>query len=191
MHRRAIEINSDYIQSRYNLATLLNIQGKWESAVAEVDEILAKGFVHADYFNLKGIARLWQNRPEEALDQFKKSIDLKGDKTLAFMGIGSALSALGNYRQAEWFFRIANRKQPDSIMVLFLLVDNSLKADNKLAALKWTDYLLGRHSIQTIHGWLETLPTYYRSPPVSVEQIASMIKERTIAMGKRMISADP
>ena len=94
MHRRAIEIDPNYIQSRYNLSVLLNIQGEWEDVINEVDEILQRGFVHQDYYNLKGLAQLWQNRPEEALDQFRKSIALKGDKTLAFMGIGSALSAL-------------------------------------------------------------------------------------------------
>lgn len=187
MHRRALEKDPYYIQSRYNLSVLLNIQGKWDAAVAEIEKILSRGLVHQDYYDLKGLARLWQDRPEEALAQFRESIALAGDKTFAYMGIGSALSKLGSYRQANWFFRKAIHGQPDSIMVLFLLIDNAVSAGDQSIANKWTERLLATHALPVIESWLKTLPTYYRSPPVSVERIAPIIVERAKALNDRMI----
>jgi tetratricopeptide (TPR) repeat protein len=178
MHRRALQLDPDYIRSRYDLAVLLSAKGQWNTAAEEIDKILAKGIISQDYYNLKGLIRLWQNRPDEALLEFRKSIRLQGDKAKAFLGAGAALSALGYYPKADWFMRLAHNGQPDSIMIVFGLIDNAVRAGNAQKAGVWADYLLREHTLQEIGGWLALLPTFHQAPPISTSRITPPIIER-------------
>ena len=177
-YRQALEQDPNYIQGRYDLSVLLTIQGEWKDAGCEIDYILNKGLVHEDYYNLKGIICLWQNHPEEALLLFRKSLRSAENKSKACLGIGASLCAMGFYDRADRFLRLAYNGQPDSIVNLFLLVENAIRAGDMSTARNWADRLLSNHSLQETETWLKLLPTFFQSPPVSIERIAPLITEQ-------------
>lgn len=182
LYQEALRRDPEYVRAGYDLSVLLSATGQMEAAKCEIDKILNAGYVHEDYYNLKGTILMWQQQPEAALVQFRTSLSLTKNKTKPFIGIGSALSALGHYRQAEWFLRLAHNAQPDSIATLFLLIENGiLNVDDNSSAI-WTQRLLRDHSLQTIEKWLKMLPTFYQMPPVSVDRIASKIYGRASAL---------
>ena len=125
---------------------------------------------------------MWQQQPEAALVQFRKALRLTENKTRPFIGIGSALCAMGHHRQAAWFLRLAHNAQPDAIVTLFLLIENALNADNPVEVEQWTQRLLNDHSLPTIETWLDRLPTFYQMPPVSVDRVAASIYDRASAL---------
>ena len=182
LYRQALERNPDYIQARYDLSVLLTIQGKWKDAVCEIDHILDKGLVHEDYYNLKGIIRLWQKQPQEALFLFRKSLKTAENKRNACLGIGASLCAMGYYVRADRFLRLAYNDQPDSIVNVFLLIENAICAGDMSTARNWTDCLLNDHSLQETETWLKQLPTFFQTPPVSVARIAPLISEQAQRM---------
>ena len=186
LYRKSLEKDPEYIQARFNLSTLLSMQGRFEEAMVEIDRILAKGFVHEDYFNLKANIHLWQHQPQAALDLFRKSLQVAVNREKAFIGIGSALSTMDHHHRAEWFFRLAHNRLPHAILIDFLLIDNALAAGDVAMAINWTDRLLESHTLAEIKAWLAQLPTFYQSPPVNVERIRPVIKERINVMSTPM-----
>jgi tetratricopeptide (TPR) repeat protein len=178
LYRKALERDPEYIYAIYNLSALLSATGNLDEAGRIIDTILNKGYVHEDYYNLKGTILMWQQQPKAALDQFRCAFRLTETKAKPFIGIGSALCAMGHHRQAAWFLRLAHNAQPDSIVTLFLLIENALNADNPVEIEKWTQRLLNDHSLPTIEKWLDMLPTFYKMPPVSVDRVAATIYAR-------------
>lgn len=180
LYRKALERDPTYTHARYNLSVLLGATGQLDAAEREVDIILGNGHDHADYRNLKGNILMWRQQPEAALSQFRKALALADNKAQTFIGIGAALSAMGHFRQANWFLRLAHKAFPDAIVPLFLLIENALAADNSIAVDGWVERLLSDHSLPTITHWLQRLPTYYQMPPVSAWRIAAPIQERIL-----------
>ena len=186
LYRQSLEINPDYVQGRYDLSVLLTMQGHWEEALIEIDRIIDQGLVHEDYYNLKGIICLWQKQPEKALFFFKKSLDVAENKTKAYMGIGAALSTMGFHFRADQFLRKAHNGQPDAILSVLLLIENSLRAGDDSTAANWADRLLETQRLPEIEIWLKRLPTFYQSPPISIEVVAPLIGDRALAMSGRI-----
>ena len=178
LYHKALDLDPEYTPARYDLSVLLSVTGQLEAANREIDKILEKGYLHENYYTLKGTILMWQQQPEAALIQFKKSLALTENKFKPFIGIGSALSAMGQYRQAEWFLRLAHNSQPDSMVTLFMLIENAIKNNDLMKAEKWTKQLLKDHSLSTIEKWLHRLPTNYQVPPISGDRIAATIYDR-------------
>ena len=185
-YQRSLEINPEYVQARFDLSVLLAMQGRWDAAIAEIDQIIAKGIIHENYFNLKALARLWKNQPDEALYLFKVALNIANIKTNSLVGTGASLCATGQHRQAERFLHRAYDAQPDSIMMLFLLIENAIKGEDFNQAEKWTQQLLKDHGLVTIQKWLGVLPTFYQFPPLSADLIAAYIYSETIPIVQEM-----
>jgi len=133
------------------------------------------------YLSLKGFILLWQENYDEALLSLKKAFKITPDKITILMSTGVTLNLIGDHEAAELLLLRAAEKAPREIMILFYLIENSIRADDKTKERKYTDQLFTLFDLTTIGECLALLPKQRRYPPVSVEVVSPVIKKILIA----------
>jgi len=178
--KKVLDINPDYNRGRYDFIQILITSGKWDEASKNADRLISKAKNHEGYLNIKGFILLKQNRPEEAIEYFQKSLKIAPNFKTTLMYMGSALSLSGYYSRADWFLNRAAQKSSGDIMNYFCLLENSLRAGDESGAEKYTEKLFTLFSLKTIETNLKILSRNYRSAPVSQELIYPIIKRKLI-----------
>lgn len=105
LFHRALELDPDYANARYNLA--LNYLGAQQLAKAHKElTILASS--HADLpdlWLLLGVVRMQQGAPQDAVDLFMRALQLEPRKARYWNGLGVAYAQLYRYADAEYALR--------------------------------------------------------------------------------------
>ena len=182
LYKEALKIDPEFLKVRYDLIKPLILMEKWEEASENADVLISnsKGYINEDYFNLKGFILLWQKRPKEALRYFKKALSRAPNKSNILFNTGVALSLMGSHKNAEWFLHRAAQKSTGDIMILFCLIENSLRANDGSSAEKYTEKLFALFALKTIETNLKMLSRNYRSAPLSQELIYPIIKRKLV-----------
>lgn len=176
-YEQAIKIDPLFIKVRYDLASQLVLMGRMEEAIKHADIIIAKGSGRSDYFYLKGLALLWQNRPEDSLPYLRKALSLAPNKAHTLLNMGVCLTLMGKYNSGLWFLSRAARLATRDINPLLSLIENRVRAKDLSGAKQYVNKLLSLHNIKAIKYRLEILHKNFSFAPVSKEFVTPVIEE--------------
>jgi len=178
LYKKAVHICPKYNISQYNMILALVKDGRWEEASENADLLLSKRHDYKDYLDLKGFILLKQKRPGEAIPYLKSALRIAPNYGKAILNIGVALSLTGEHEQARWFLRRASQMSPNEIIILFSLIQNSLRTGDKQDTDKYIERLFTSFNIKDIIIGLIELPNDNLSVPVSRKILAPVIAKK-------------
>jgi tetratricopeptide (TPR) repeat protein len=112
MRRRLEKYPHDFL-AHYNLAALLQTQGKLDAAIEFYKTALQEDPRSATAHNSLGTALLAQENLPDAISELRKSLDCDPTYTSAHYNLARALAANGNLPQSIGEFEAVLQKQPD------------------------------------------------------------------------------
>lgn len=175
-YKQSLELNPDFINSRFDLANALTLQGNFAQALEQIDIVIAKNDQQSRFFNLKSLLLLRLDRPHEAADSSHEAMQRTFvNKERYFYNTGVTLTMAGHFSQGMWFLKRALQQYPDDRRVLYSLVENRIMADDSDGTKQFVLQLLNRQSISTLKQDLELLRRDYSSVPVNTDLIAPPI----------------
>jgi tetratricopeptide (TPR) repeat protein len=185
-YNQSLQLNPDFIISRFDLANALALQGNFEEALEQINIVIAKNDQQSRFFNLKTMLLLWLDRPQEAAECSPQAMQRTFvNKERYFYNTGVALSKAGHFSQGEWFLKRALQQFPGDRRILYSLIENRMLAGNTSDATQYALQLLDRHGIPSLKRDMDRLHTDYSSVPVNVDLIAPIIiKVAQDAIGK-------
>ena len=178
LYDAAISIDPSHTRAMFNKALTLANMGRWEETKNIMEILIPYKKPSWEYCNLLGFALLKQNDPVEALNYFRKALQLSPTKSFLYLNIGTCLNTMGHHSQAIWFLRQSHQMSPDNIIPLFCLIDNELTSGNAVMFHRDTSYLLKRFSIDQIEAGLLRFSRETTLPSVSTEALKSLISEK-------------
>jgi Flp pilus assembly protein TadD len=105
---------------RFLLALALTRCGRYEDALSHLDDLIEKRPDDRKSLNLKGVIRLIQNQPQEALVLFRQCLKLEPAEAHYYLNVGTGLHLLGDFQRAELFLLQALRNtKRDRIALLW------------------------------------------------------------------------
>jgi len=174
---KAISIDPSNTKSMYNKALALAKMGRWEETKNIMETLLSHERPSWEYCSLFGSALLKQNDPVEALNYFRKALQLSPTNSYLYLNIGTCLNTMGHHSKANWFLRRSLQMSPDNIIPLFCLIDNELIAGNTVMLHRDTDYLLKKFSIDQIEAGFLRFARETMLPSISTEALESLISD--------------
>jgi tetratricopeptide (TPR) repeat protein len=177
LYDRAISINPTHPKTMYNKALTLADMGRWEETKNIMNLLISNEIPSWENYNLLGMALLKLNDPADALNYFRKALQISPGNVYLYMNIGACLNKLGHHFRANWFLRQSHQRSPDSIVYLLCLIDAELTSGNTVALLRDTSNLLKRFSINQIKAGLLRFSRESLLPPVSTKALESLVSE--------------
>jgi len=110
-YRKALELDPTCASAHFNLAVTLVQAGKFREAESHYRTALAGGPT-AETHNGLGYVLAREGRPDEAVGEFRKAIDLDPKYTPAYNNIADALAAQGKLEEAERYYRRSLEEKP-------------------------------------------------------------------------------
>jgi tetratricopeptide (TPR) repeat protein len=155
--KKAIEERPDADVYRYRMATVNFKQRQWETARLNLDKVLGKHPRYFDALNLKGIVLLHEKKPVDALQAFKKCLELHPQPLQGVIYAGVALAILHQYPRAELYFKTAHQHRPDDPMILLRLIDMNLKTGDEAEVERFQHQLFAATTMRDITNKLMVL----------------------------------
>ncbi|MEM7609749.1 MAG: tetratricopeptide repeat protein, partial [Myxococcota bacterium] len=122
--RRALRCDERFVPALTALVKASLRQGREELAQSILDQALAVDDENAELHFLKGtMLRGEAGRSGDALNEFRRAVQLRPDYTDARMALGLALLAGGNYQEALQNFQAAANLAPQLVAVHLNLAD--------------------------------------------------------------------
>ena len=98
--------------------------GDLNGASNMLDTLIKSNILNPLIFNLSGILDIRFKRFNEAINKFRKAIDLDKEYAEAYFNIGNLLHNLGNFNEAETYLKSAINSNPNYIKAIFILGEN-------------------------------------------------------------------
>ncbi|MDD2467283.1 MAG: tetratricopeptide repeat protein [Desulfobulbus sp.] len=175
-YNQSLELNPDFINSRFDLAEALTLQGNFAQALEQIDKVITQNDLQSRFFNLKTMLLLRLGRPQEAAECSHEAMQRTFvNKERYFYNTGVALTKAGHLSQGMWFLRRAAQHFPDDRRVLCSLVENRIMADDAILAKKYITQLLAGQNITTLKQDLGELRHDYSTVPVNIDLISPKI----------------
>ena len=114
LYQHAISVVPDNYLARFNLAAVLEAQGRTDDAVALLREAVRVRPYYVPARAELGQLLAVQGHSDEALGELQTAVKLRPDDALARFRLGSVLGSLGRAPEAEEEFAQAIRLQPDN-----------------------------------------------------------------------------
>ena len=111
-YRRCIEVAPDFLEARYNYATLLLLQNKISAAIAQLEELITREPEQPYYRNLKAVAYTRTSDFESAASEYAVLLEKSPNQPAAWIAYGNALNIIGNPEGAIAAYRKASRLMP-------------------------------------------------------------------------------
>ena len=175
---KALHIYPDQQRARFNMVLALIKMGNWETAIKHIDLILPTYYNHYHCLNLKGYVLLKQKKPKAAMQYFTSALQIVPDDRNVNLNAGIALGLMGNYQQAERYLKKADHVSSNDMIVLLCIVENRLKAGDKLSAVKYLDNLRRLFSADTIVTFVKNLSKDKSAIPLSGDLLIQFIKDQ-------------
>jgi tetratricopeptide (TPR) repeat protein len=179
-YQKALALDQGNTKIRFEFAKTLFLLGDLEKAQINADILLKSGVKNPDYYNITGFILLWKDCPGEALTFFEKALsyDPYNYKSI-LINTGYALSELGYYDRAEWFYKYVVKYKPQmGIYEFFLLIENSIKSNNHKKADYFSDLLFDNFPLYNILAELKNLDQKKTHPPLRKSNIDFFIREK-------------
>ena len=103
----------------------------WNTALDNLNQLMAGHPGNFDYNYLKGYVLLNQNQYGAALQYFEQCLNLVSENQQALLGAGICNNLLGHYKRAEAIFRQALKNAPHDDLTLLWLVETNLNVDDR------------------------------------------------------------
>jgi len=175
----AVTLDPDYTRGRYDLATILIVNGKWDIAEKHTDYLLGIDSAHEKYLCLKGLLFMHAGKYDVAIDYFRRSLISYPFLKESLMNLGIAYSLKGNYSSAEVYLIRAHQVPPKNSMIpLMGLIENTIRAADYKGAQKYAGVLSNRYSRSAINSQLEDLSKDLLSLFLSAESISTFIEQQ-------------
>lgn len=114
LYQHAIAVVPDNYLARFNLAAVLEAQGRTDDAVAQLREAVRVRPYYVPARAELGQLLAVEGHPGEALEELQTAVKLRPDDAIARFRLGSVLGSLGRVNEAEEEFEQAIRLQPDN-----------------------------------------------------------------------------
>jgi tetratricopeptide (TPR) repeat protein len=137
------------------LALALTRCGRYEEALSHLDDLIEKRSDDRKALNVKGVIRLIQNQPQEALDLFRRCLKLAPAESAYYLNAGAGLHLLGDYQRAEVFLLQALRDTQRDRIALLWNAKNYLAMGKPSMADPLLDELVAKLPFDVLNTWLE------------------------------------
>lgn len=132
----AIRYDSNFSKAYLNYASLLYTQNRPKEAEEYIDEALNDPLYdqRARAFMIQGMIRQQLGKHEQAIESFRRSLALDRTNPAAMFGVAVSSYEVGNYIQAERYYRQArenSQASPDSLLLGIRIADKLNDADAK------------------------------------------------------------
>ena len=178
IYETAIGINPKSDKIRHDLVTALILNSDWNNALKNVNILIKSNNDNEVYHSLKGFILLWQGDYKKALISLKKALKIAPYKITTLINTGVALDFIGDHDTAELFLLRSHRSAPEEIMIFFYLIENSIRAGNKIKLENYTNQLFESFRTQTIKKRLDSLSIQRKYPPVTIKLILPIINKQ-------------
>jgi tetratricopeptide (TPR) repeat protein len=158
--RKSHESSPRSINPKYRLALALIKTDRLDEALSKLNPIFSEQPQYVPGLNLKGIILWKQHRPREALQLFRKCIQLAPRNGRLLINIGASFHALGDYRKAELFFKEALRRTARARIALLWRVKNQLEAGDESTIDADLEELLSKAPPDKLITWLHKCFTH-------------------------------
>jgi len=175
---KALHIYPDQQRARFNMVLALIKMGKWEAALKHIDLILPTYYNHNHCLNLKGYVLLKQKKPKAAMQYFTSALQMAPDDRNVNLNAGIALGLMGNYQQGERYLKRADQVSSNDMIVLLCIVENRLKAGDKLSAVKYLENLRRLFSADTVVTFVKNISKDKSAIPLSSDLLIQFIQDQ-------------
>lgn len=175
--KKSLAVNPHFVNGLFHLSQAYFKKGQFSMALNQINKLIESTSPQSRFYNVQGLALLWEGKPVSALRAYQNAMYLLKDKKTAYYGLGTALSRSGYYHQARWFLLQARNQEKQSLRIALTLLENSIRAQNPALVKKDALYIFEKFDIKTISEVLKILPTEYSSAPVDVKLIKPIIVE--------------
>lgn len=178
-YRKAIQSDPGFLKAKHHLALCLTGARQWEKALAAADNLIKTAGDRAgpEYYQTRGVIRLWMDAPEDALASFEQALlkaPYRSPELLYYTG--SALSRTGQYDRAQCLYRLAQNRQPLRIRTFFLMIENSARAGDSTAAEQYAKILFSEFDVYDIFTTMKKLPLPGRTGPLEKRLVTPVLK---------------
>jgi len=174
-YEKALKIDPNHTKNRFNLAKTLARHGNFTKAAAEMEVILSKGRLHADYYELLGYTYLWLDDPDKALPLLRKALELAPGNPRILLYIGNCMSLIGYYDRAQWFLKLAQKNGGHDVSVSLNLIQNALLNNDLPTAKKTSKRMLESFPLPLILKNLEMSEERYKKVPIDHSHLTTFI----------------
>jgi tetratricopeptide (TPR) repeat protein len=175
-YNQSLDLNPNFINSRFDLAETLTLQGNFTKALEQIDLIITQNDLQSRYFNLRTMLLLRLGRHKEAAECSHEAMQRTlVNKERYFYNTGVALTKAGYLSQGMWFLNNAWQCFPDDRRILFSLLENRIMADDAKLSQKYVTHLLAGQDITTLRQDLEGLRHDYSAVPIDIDLISPQI----------------
>lgn len=115
---QALELNPGAISVRFQRARILYEQKKYDEALAELENVLSVDQFHQDALQLAGYISALEGKDEQALEYYKKYLQLNPSNAQVRMKIAYDLAKAGDPRGAMHLIREGLDMEPDNVDLL-------------------------------------------------------------------------
>ncbi len=175
---KALHIYPDQQRARFNLVLALIKMGKWEAALKHIDYILPTYYNHYHCLNFKGYILLKKKKPKEAMQYFNSALQMAPDDRNVNLNAGIAMGLMGNYQQGERYLKKADHVSSNDMTVLLCIVENRLKAGDRLSAVKYLEKLRRLFSNDTIVTFIRNISKDKSAIPLSSDLLIQFIQDQ-------------
>ncbi len=134
--KKAIAYRSGYSQAHLNYSVLLYQQGRFKDAEKQVNASLEDSLYdqRARAFMVQGMILQGLQKDAEAVEAFRRSLALDRTNPAAMYGVAASSYAIGEYAQAERYYRQArenSKPSPESLILGIRIADKVGNLDAK------------------------------------------------------------
>jgi tetratricopeptide (TPR) repeat protein len=182
VYKRGIRIDPDFLKMRYDLISSLIMLGEWKEGLKHANVLIEnkKNYIEPDYYKLKGFILLWQNRLDEALENFRKALKMEPDNKAVLLNTGVALSRMGATANANLFFHRGIKLAPKDIRPFFAIIENSAREGDNKKTENYVNRLFEKFSLMSILGGIEFFSNSYRTAPMSSDIFIPFIRKKIL-----------
>ncbi len=134
--RRAIELNPGYATAHYWYSTYLSSMGRHPEALAEAMKAVELDPLSLIINAVAGAQRYWAGRPELAIEQFRKVLEMDRGFPIARQFLGYSYIKLGRHREGVSELQSVAAEFPDTTLYTALLAEAHALAGQRPEALR-------------------------------------------------------
>jgi len=182
--KRSLAIHPYFNEVLFDLASVHMRTGNWDAALEQLEMLLpaARDGKAPDYYKMKGYILLWQNRPETALNYFRKALAADPNNSDLLMNTGIALDRLNKHTNAGLFLQKARKASPNKLRYHCALIENSARAGDMKKARMHARRMLATFSLGSVFNGLESMRDNFRTAPVELALIVPIVKKEADKM---------